>query len=1080
MKNRNMPLYYLLGTVLSIFIIEYFSHIFVTSLDADSFFYEYEMILDSFILSLFLLPILYRFIYKSLSIEISLSNSIQQLLDEKTESECDLKESERQYRLLFDDNPMPMCVYDLETFAFLAINDSAVQFYGYSKDEAKSMTLKDIHLPEDLPALYELIQKIPQGINKAGVWRHVKKDGTVVFVEVTTHAISFEGRPARLAMASDVTDKLKVEESLKESEERFRAAFDNAPIGMAIVGLNGSFIQVNNALADMLGYKKHQLAGKAVPDVTYPDDISKEMEYKKLIFSGEVSGYEIEKRYLHADGHIIWGRLSVSTVSDNEGHPAYLIGQLEDITERKNADEKLKSAHEALKSSEENLRTLFDSATDGIIILDMQGFIVDVNKTIYERLGYTKDEMLSMHIKELVLPEFAAIAANRMAQIQKEGHAIFESANLMKNGGSMPVEINSRLIDYKGQKVYFSVVRNITERKKTQEYLTKIMKQQQAILDNIPDIAWLKDTEGRFIAVNAPFGRACGMSPEDVAGKTDFDIWPKDLAEGYRADDKDVMESRARKSVEEQLGGKDGITSWIATTKTPIFNEKGEVIGTTGIARDITERKKTEALIYQSKQDWEDTFNSLTDMITVHDKNYDIIRANKAAEKILGLPLLEDMKGKCFKFYHGTDAPPSGCPSCECLKTGIAATFEIFEPHLNMFIEINSIPRFDKENQLVGLIHVVRDITEKRKTQDLIKTQLERLNVLRTIDMAISSSLDLRLTLDIILQQAVSQLHVDAASILTYNKFSQRLEHSSSIGFRDARIKKTSLRLGVGYAGKVAYEKRTIRVFDKNELTEEFSKSSLIKEEGFMAYAGVPLIAKGEIKGVFEVFHRSVLTPDHEWLDFVEALAGQAAIAIDNATLFGDLQKSNVELIMAYDSTIEGWARALDYRDKETEGHSRRVTDLTVRIAQEMMINEEEIINIRRGALLHDIGKLGVPDSILLKPGKLTDEEWVIMKNHPVIAYEILAPIIFLKEALDIPYCHHEKWDGTGYPRGLRGDQIPLSARIFAVVDVWDALRSDRPYRPAWSEDKTIEHIKSLSGTHFDPAVLELFIKAIY
>ena len=187
-------------------------------------------------------------------------------------------------------------------------------------------------------------------------------------------------------------------------------------------------------------------------------------------------------------------------------------------------------------------------------------------------------------------------------------------------------------------------------------------------------------------------------------------------------------------------------------------------------------------------------------------------------------------------------------------------------------------------------------------------------------------------------------------------------------------------------------------------------------------------------------------------MDFLETLAGQAAITIDQTQLFEDLQRANLELIIAYDATIEGWARAMDLRDKETENHTRRVTELTLTLAKALGIKDSEILHIRRGALLHDIGKMGVPDNILLKEGKLTEEEWVLMRRHPQFAYEMLQPIKYLRQALDIPYCHHEKWDGTGYPRGLKGEQIPLAARIFAVVDVWDAITSDRPYRKAWTK----------------------------
>ncbi|MFN8412005.1 MAG: response regulator [Anaerolineales bacterium] len=192
-----------------------------------------------------------------------------------------------------------------------------------------------------------------------------------------------------------------------------------------------------------------------------------------------------------------------------------------------------------------------------------------------------------------------------------------------------------------------------------------------------------------------------------------------------------------------------------------------------------------------------------------------------------------------------------------------------------------------------------------------------------------------------------------------------------------------------------------------------------------------------------------------------------------------NIEQAHVQLLAAYDATIEGWSRAMDLRDKETEGHTQRVTELTLQLCKMSGMDKDTLLQMRRGALLHDIGKLGVPDAILHKNGPLTSEEWEVMRRHPTYAYEMISPIEYLRPAIDIPYCHHEKWDGTGYPRGLKGEEIPLGARFFAVVDVWDALISDRPYRPAWDKQKTMDYIKAESGKHFDPKAVELFCKMI-
>ena len=259
----------------------------------------------------------------------------------------------------------------------------------------------------------------------------------------------------------------------------------------------------------------------------------------------------------------------------------------------------------------------------------------------------------------------------------------------------------------------------------------------------------------------------------------------------------------------------------------------------------------------------------------------------------------------------------------------------------------------------------------------------------------------------------------------------------------------------------------------QNEIpTNELPPSS----EGFITYYGVPLIAKGMVKGVLELYNRSPLTLSEDIINVIDSLADLAAIAIDNASLFDDFQQANTELIQAYDATIEGWAHALELRDWETEGHSKRVTDMTLELSRLVGIKGDELIHVRRGALLHDIGKMAIPDHILFKPGPLDDDEWRIMRKHPTYAYQLLSNIHFLRPALEIPYYHHERWDGSGYPFGLRGEQIPLAARVFAVIDVWDALLMDRPYRAGWPEEKVINYLREEAGRQFDPAVVGAFI----
>lgn len=367
------------------------------------------------------------------------------------------------------------------------------------------------------------------------------------------------------------------------------------------------------------------------------------------------------------------------------------------------------------------------------------------------------------------------------------------------------------------------------------------------------------------------------------------------------------------------------------------------------------------------------------------------------------------------------------------------------------------------------------DISEQRRAEEQIQQQLRHMAALRAVDMAITASLDLSTTLRVVLEQATVQLGADAASILLLEGDAGELIYAAGQGFRGRLDSGLRIRLGEGFAGQAALKRRTVRVANLNGGSDNLWTPERIREEGFVSYLALPLISKDQVKGVLEIFHRTAWNGDAAWMNFVEALADQAAIAIDNAQLLKNLKTANQDLILAYDDTITGWARALELRDGNTEGHSQRVADLAVELAAAMGLRGEVLTHIRRGAILHDIGKMAIPDSILKKNSGLTEEEWQVMKMHPVYSYNLLSQIEFLRPAMDIPYAHHERWDGSGYPRGLKGEEIPLAARIFAVVDVWDALTDDRMYRPAWKPEEALAYIRSLSGKQFDPQVVEAF-----
>jgi HD-GYP domain-containing protein (c-di-GMP phosphodiesterase class II) len=353
-----------------------------------------------------------------------------------------------------------------------------------------------------------------------------------------------------------------------------------------------------------------------------------------------------------------------------------------------------------------------------------------------------------------------------------------------------------------------------------------------------------------------------------------------------------------------------------------------------------------------------------------------------------------------------------------------------------------------------------------------LQRQVQRIDALHAIDEAIVGSPDLTTMLNVLLDHVVGHLGVDAAQILLYRPTDGSLETGASRGFRTPAVAGARAPLGVDAAGRSATERRVV----VSGSGDEPARDPRFDAEGFVVGYAVPLIARGRVIGVLEALHRSPLQTDGDWSAFLAVLAGQASIAIDGAATLADLARSHADLLRSYDATLEGWVRALDLRDHALEGHSQRVTAMAVHLARVVGFGEDELAHVYRGALLHDIGKIAIPDAILHKDGPLSPEEWNVMRRHPDHAHAWLAPIPFLRHALHIPHQHHERWDGKGYPQGLRGEEISPAARLFAVVDVYDALRSVRPYGAALAIEEARAYVKAHAGTHFDPSFVEAFL----
>ena len=635
-----------------------------------------------------------------------------------------------------------------------------------------------------------------------------------------------------------------------------------------------------------------------------------------------------------------------------------------------------------------------------------------------------------------------------------------------------------------------------------------------ALLSNLPGMAfrWKYDQEWIMELVSAGSRELTGFPPDEMIGfpRSKFNeiIFPEDqekLQEIFQSiqPDSPVFDITFR------IRTRDGQVKWVWERGIGIFDENHKLNTIEGFITDVTksEQQEREVEAIAALSVALRAANTREQMIPIiMEQIVKLLNVNGATLELIdsrtGDAVVELAYGTFIKFQNMRIPPEKG------LNQIIRSSGKPFlENHLseNIAFDYPEIARDCKaiggvpliaRGELFGFLWIGRKIeiteTEMHALSALAEIaanslhraglfhqteqQLKRLIGLRKIDTAINNNFPLVDTINLLLEQTLALLHVDAANIILLKDINHS-EYSTSIGLSPENIYPFRSLLECEWCQKMLAG-RTIFEINSNSIpTMDISFQNWLQSQGFLSGFAIPLITRDEIKGLLQVFRRTESHPDADWLEFLNTLAGQAAIAISEAHLLRDLKQSNAELQTAYDATIEGWSNALDLRDKETEGHSQRVTELCLTMAKMLNIPEEDLKFIRWGSLLHDIGKMGVPDNILLKPGPLDDKEWEIMRRHPLNAYKLLEGIEFLHPALEIPLSHHEKWDGSGYPHGLKGKEIPLPARIFAVVDVWDALTSERPYRGALSQDEAMQYIIDHSGSHFDPEMVQLFLR---
>jgi PAS domain S-box-containing protein len=757
-----------------------------------------------------------------------------------------------------------------------------------------------------------------------------------------------------------------------------------------------------------------------------------------------------------------------------------------ELAERRRVETRLSLTAAALQQTDRRFRLLVEKSAEAIYSFDPKTLrLYEANSAFRELLGYAAEEVPRLTLHDFVAESPQEIQPNLQKVFELGGLDIGERQWRRTDGRLVDVSVSVSMVQQDDEEVVFVVGRDITARKQADAALREAEANFRTLVEQLPAITYRAAlNETRSTMYVSPQIMTLGYAPSEYLA--DPELWRKLIhpADRARVVSEVALMGASGKPLRSEYRALDrtGQQFWLRDEAVVVYDDAGRPLFVQGILLDITERILGETKLANSERQLRTIIEAEHECIKIVAEGGVVEMMNPAGLAMLEADSPDQVIGTIvFRFIAPEDV--DGYRTfAERVLQGETGTLEyqvIGLKGTRRWLESYAVPLSKANGHGATLLAVTRDMTERKLAESHIRRQFQRMAALRAIDQAITGSLDLDLTLTVFLEQLLTHLGVHAADVMLVDARDGMLTYTAGRGFRSGAFQQTRLRLGEGRAGRAALERRIVVETEGSQTQQPSFRTGLLGRENFVSYFGVPLIAKGEVLGVLEIFHRARLEPDTEWLEFLEALASQAAIAIDNASLFEGLQNTHQKLLNAYDATIEGWSRALDLRDKETEGHSRRVTDLTLRLAQAQGMDADHLAHIRRGALLHDIGKLGIPDRILFKAEPLTEEEWVIMRQHPTFANELLAPIAFLQPALAIPYCHHEKWDGTGYPRGLKGEQIPLPARLFAVVDVWDALRSDRSYRTAWPTERVLEHIRFLSGSHFDPHAVDVFMQLV-
>ncbi len=723
---------------------------------------------------------------------------------------------------------------------------------------------------------------------------------------------------------------------------------------------------------------------------------------------------------------------------------------------------------------------LLRNSRDMILIINTEGEVTYRAPSNYAILGRTDREAVGLNIFEIIHPDDLPMLQKEFKKVGNKPGSMVEVQLRAKHANGEYKWLEGTITNLVKEPSIRGLVINytdITERKLAGEELARSESRFRKMIERSQDAITLLSTDYKHLYCSPSITNILGYSSDDWLGL--------DLRRLVHPDDEDQVRKvfdELRKTPDQtgtyqvRMKSRDGLWIWIQAIVTNQLDDP-EIGAFVVNIKDISVRKQAEEKVKVTERSFRDFLETVNLAAMILDTEGRVEFINDYLLKLTGHTRQEVIGESFFKRFMDPESSNFDYEKIGELLTSAPQHLEAViktNKGTSRLISWSTSLLKDITGDVTGIACIGEDITDFRKNEERVQLQVQRVSALHAIDVVISSSFDARIVFSVIVDQIMNMMNVDAVCILTYDPIEKKLVIVADRGFNYPDKKPLEISLSESHATTAVLNRQTIILPDANK--GDTSLPWLFQQEGFVVGYATPMTIKGQVKGVVEVYNRSPLEPDPGWMEFYETLAGQAAIATENDEMFQRLERALADLTAAYDSTLEGWVKALDLRDKETIGHTQRVAMIVVRFALELGVSGDDLVNIRRGALLHDIGKMGIPDYILNKAGPLTEEERLIIQRHPQYAYDLLQPIQYLRPSLDIPYAHHERWDGQGYPRGLKGEEIPLAARIFSVVDVWDALGSNRSYRDKWDPDRMIAYLEEESGKKFDPSIVKVFI----